>query len=799
MSKKWSSFSEQQLLTENWRKFLAEEVVELDESEEEIQERFRGKGGYVDRFKQSSKAFSDKWKETRPVPMVDYPATELVTILNMVYQAAGLTTDDDQKTKDEIVREVEALLKAQNFVVKEEINGGKLMLGQKLVLDLTKTLTLARVLTQIKTSNPDAHNKIMSAFRRGGFKIGPVSPAPQPTTQQTQTRDEPEEPAAVTAVPTPQDEPEQRPSGDEAEKSKNIRVSPTEYFSKMNLVYTNPEDDKKYSLRRLALKMAKALNSDLGLNERREQKEFYNVVKFFNTIENRGIKVVLFKALVEYLKATTFQIGSDTRDALKYSIDSRSPDPGPPNKAHTPDSDFSDIIADKGQDKPGPDPDAVKNFDDMTGVPITDEGRDQIVNKMITTNNAGDFMDLYDTLGKSSFGKDKHSIEKLMSSVGELSDYKKEKNLNFTDMQKNIDKSIIAYISSFGSDKRQQIRDKFRELIIKPIFVDDDTPDPSVNVPDDSSAGDEDDSSAKQDSADSSETDTTSSVDDSNKEAETEDTQDDESQEETTPENIIRKDLRSALKDEKEQKEFDEQFPKFIEELRELVGTIAEINQQKDVFGAIGIKGTKNKDKQTRYKEIIKKYPKVKKALQMYQPDSEEKQRFLNNFAKLIKSPPVSTGITDDTPEPEVAPDEAPEPEVAPEAEAEEPSEEKSEQKYEFKPIFKNYDEMKNIIRNDRSKFYFKGSSGRKYGFRRDIFIVKQINYDSDNVQEAFEAWEELYNNENQNKKDNVKAYLVGLKRFIENNAGQKSAPEFGSTSLNESIMLRWKKIAGIL
>ena len=124
MSKKWSSFGEQQLLTENWREFLTEEVVELEESEEEIQERFRGKGGYVDRFKQSSKAFADKWRETRPVPMSDYPATELTTIINMISKA------DPKADTAKIVDELEAMLKAQNFVIKEQDD--KIMLGAKL-------------------------------------------------------------------------------------------------------------------------------------------------------------------------------------------------------------------------------------------------------------------------------------------------------------------------------------------------------------------------------------------------------------------------------------------------------------------------------------------------------------------------------------------------------------------------------------------------------------------------------------------------------------------------------------------
>lgn len=199
MSKKWSSFSEQQLLTENWRKFLTEEEVQT----EEIEEGFLGRIGTA--AKAGAKAARKSWDETRPKPMEDYPATELATILNMVFEVASLSGDD----RDEIVKEFEDMLKAQNFVIKERSE--QLIFAKKPVLDLEKMPTLNGVLSKIEKDNPDAHKTIMSAFQRGGFKIGDTPSAQQTAAQQSQPQDDIElpEPEPQAQAAAPAEEPEQ--------------------------------------------------------------------------------------------------------------------------------------------------------------------------------------------------------------------------------------------------------------------------------------------------------------------------------------------------------------------------------------------------------------------------------------------------------------------------------------------------------------------------------------------------------------------------------------------------------------
>jgi hypothetical protein len=205
MSKKWSSFGEQQLLTENWRKFLTEEEVQT----EEIEEGFLGRIGTA--AKAGAKAARKSWDETRPKPMVDYPATEMTTIVNLISSVAE-KNKIQQFNLDLILKQLEDMLKAQNFVIKEEINGGELMLGQPLNLVLNEVPALEAFLKQIPA---DDANLIMQAFQRGGFKIGDVPVAQQKQAQsaagqQSQSQDDIElpepEPQAQTITPEQRDQ-----------------------------------------------------------------------------------------------------------------------------------------------------------------------------------------------------------------------------------------------------------------------------------------------------------------------------------------------------------------------------------------------------------------------------------------------------------------------------------------------------------------------------------------------------------------------------------------------------------------
>ena len=303
MSKKWSSFGEQQLLTENWREFLTEEEIEE---------------GLFDRVKATAKGAykggKEAWEKSRPPVMSDYPATELTTIINMISKA------DPTADTAKIVDELEAMLKAQNFVINEQDD--KIMLGADLELKLDPETELARVLLKLEKENPNYYNQIVKAFGRGGFDVSAIPLADakpeQPTADQAQDAAPATEPAQ-----TPAEEPEQ---------AATVRVSPKEYFGKMKLTYTDPETKKNYNLQKLALKMAQALNSDLGINERREPKEFPAVVEFFKTVKNSGIKKTLFKALADYLKATNFQIGKETIATLRPEL---SRDSGEPQQIDT--------------------------------------------------------------------------------------------------------------------------------------------------------------------------------------------------------------------------------------------------------------------------------------------------------------------------------------------------------------------------------------------------------------------------------------------------------------------------------
>jgi hypothetical protein len=105
--------------------------------------------------------------------------------------------------------------------------------------------------------------------------------------------------------------------------------------------------------------MAQALNSDLGINERREPKEFPAVVEFFKTVKNIGIKKVLFKALADYLKATNFQIGKETIATLRSEL---SRDSGEPQQIDTTGAEAGAFAPTSGLDaysKPG-EPEDIK-------------------------------------------------------------------------------------------------------------------------------------------------------------------------------------------------------------------------------------------------------------------------------------------------------------------------------------------------------------------------------------------------------------------------------------------------------
>ena len=213
MSKKWSSFGEQQLLTENWREFLTEEEIEE---------------GLFDRVKATAKGAykggKEAWEKSRPPVMSDYPATELTTIINMISKA------DPTADTAKIVDELEAMLKAQNFVINEQDD--KIMLGADLELKLDPKSELARVLLKLEKENPNYYNQIVKAFGRGGFDVSAIPLADakpkQPTAepQQIDTTGASYVPTSggLDAYPQP-GEPEEIPTGDKAEREPEAQPS----------------------------------------------------------------------------------------------------------------------------------------------------------------------------------------------------------------------------------------------------------------------------------------------------------------------------------------------------------------------------------------------------------------------------------------------------------------------------------------------------------------------------------------------------------------------------------------------
>lgn len=152
---KWSSFEKQQLLTENWRKYLNEE--EIDE-------------GFADRLKQTAKGAykggKEAWEKSRPKVMSDYPATEIATIVKTISDLGKKANIPVDTAK--IVDEFEEMLKAQNFVIKEQ----KLELGADLKLDLGKAPTLKAFMDDLAKKDKSLLTPLMRALSNGSFNVG---------------------------------------------------------------------------------------------------------------------------------------------------------------------------------------------------------------------------------------------------------------------------------------------------------------------------------------------------------------------------------------------------------------------------------------------------------------------------------------------------------------------------------------------------------------------------------------------------------------------------------------------------
>ena len=211
MSKNWSSYENDRLIMESWRKHLAEEP-------EKVEEIF-GLG----------KAKEDKWAaiaagEAPGGGQEEYPATEFTTlfkILSDLNQRLG-GKHDAAKIQDELKK----IIIAQEFVIKEQ---GAIELGRQLVLDLKNAPTLAALMRDAAASK--YAKQVQAAFVSAGFNPSTVqaaagaAPSAQPPTAAPPTTPAPDtapvpEPttaAPPTPVPAPGEEAEVPAPGEEAE------------------------------------------------------------------------------------------------------------------------------------------------------------------------------------------------------------------------------------------------------------------------------------------------------------------------------------------------------------------------------------------------------------------------------------------------------------------------------------------------------------------------------------------------------------------------------------------------------
>jgi len=156
MSKKWSSYEKDQLLTESWRSFLETETSP-NEKAEELDEGFRDK---------LKGAFEGKQK--RPV---EYPASEF-TQLNVALQSANKMLGSPV-VNDALTTELGDYIKSQNFVISE---AEEILLGQDLPFDLTKMPTLKKLMDAAK-AKPEVLQALKKQFARAGFKERPPTAA----------------------------------------------------------------------------------------------------------------------------------------------------------------------------------------------------------------------------------------------------------------------------------------------------------------------------------------------------------------------------------------------------------------------------------------------------------------------------------------------------------------------------------------------------------------------------------------------------------------------------------------------
>lgn len=405
----WSSFEKDKLITEGWRDF----------------------------FKKKEKSVGT------------YPASELTTIINLISNLAKKLNIDVDTSK--IVDEFEAILKSKNYNLQEQED--KIMIGGDVDLNLSNAPTLKAFMDAVAAQNPEGLNILLKALKRGAFKVSNYQPAA--STEQTPT----EEPKQAEPAMVETDLPIQITVD---EFSKFIDESDFQTIKKIfNKLGVNKEAEEikqkfKSLLPTFFNSFDKALEgSDVGeyFRLQAQVKETINIKDRLGNYSDpqSNLYIFLFGALLKnYIKKRSDEVdaivGDLPNEVLTQLQNSVS---GLTNKT------LKSILGSKrdaGKPTAEPpstsdkkEPEVESNFDGETGIPISKEGRDSIINQIAKTNSADEFFDLYDKLANSKFSNDKDSFAKAVKDSDHLR------------------------ISGFGTNDawRSVIRQKFVNLVIK--------------------------------------------------------------------------------------------------------------------------------------------------------------------------------------------------------------------------------------------------------------------------------------------------------------------------------------------
>jgi hypothetical protein len=137
-----------------------------------------------------TEGFRDFFKK-KEKPAGTYPASELTTIVNLISNLAKKLKIDVDTSK--IVDDFEAILKADNYNLQEQED--KIMIGGDVNLNLLKAPTLEKFMDAVAAKSPEGLKILLKALKRGAFDVSKYQPAA--STEQTPT-EEPEQATPAT-------------------------------------------------------------------------------------------------------------------------------------------------------------------------------------------------------------------------------------------------------------------------------------------------------------------------------------------------------------------------------------------------------------------------------------------------------------------------------------------------------------------------------------------------------------------------------------------------------------------------